>query len=276
MPFYKNARKVVGRNIRRGARNVRRRYYNKKKGVNLKRIYKDIAMVKGMLNSEKKHKAYAPTGSRSVAQIFSDGTDAGTGSGHDILDLTSSNFVPASGSNQDQRTGSSIRVCSHVLRFQFWQESNTAGPRVVQIYIIRTQGDAALSIGEFLNPNTFFENNKPSVTGSVYDNNSRRNQDFYKQFRVLARKTIYVKNDDTSNETVVKNVTIPLKFKSGNHYKFQGNTQTVVNGRTFCLLLCNAGNEGSGTPTGFSFIPTAEAETGVRYSYTNDYYYYDN
>lgn len=276
MPFYKNARKVVRRNIRRGARNVRRRYYNKKKGVNLKRIYKDIAMVKGMLNSEKKHIAYAPSGTRSVAQIFSDGTTAGTGSGHDVIDLTSPGFVPVQGVGQNERTGSSIRVCSHILRMQFFQESNTNGPRVVQIYIIRTQGDIAFSVSEFLNPNTFIENAKPSGAGPVYDNNSRRNQDFYKQFRVLARRSIYLKNDDISGETVVKNLTIPLKFKEGNHMKFQGATDTVVNGRTYMLLLCNAGNEGSGTPSGFSFLPTAAADTGVRYSYTNDYYYYDN
>lgn len=278
MVYFSDRTKRWGKRVlRKAGQSVRRRYYSRKKGqYKLANIVNDVKMVKSMLNTEKKHKAYAPNGSRSVAQIFSDGTTAGTGSGHDILDLTSPDFVPEQGVGQNQRTGSSIRVCSHVMRMQFWHETNTKGPRVVKIYIIRTQGDLALSISEFLNPDTFIENAKPSGAGSVYDNNSRRNQDYYKQFRVLARRSIYIPADDVDGETVVKNVTIPLKFKRGNHFKFQGNTTTVSNGRTFMLLTCNAGNEGTGTPAGFTFIPTAEADTGVRYSYTNDYYYYDN
>lgn len=270
MPYAK-LKRTIRRNIRRGARNVRRRYYRKKTGLNIAQIARDVSMVKGMLNSEKKNKNYAPASTYTVGQIFSDGTT--TGSGHTLLDLTNTNHVPSVGVNQEQRTGASIRVCSHILRMQFWHQSGTAGPRTLHIYIVRTQGDMAMVVNEFLNSNTFIST---QGGGNIYDNNSRRNQDYYKQFRVLARKTLYIKNDDTSGEMVVKNLIIPMKFKTGNHIKFQGNTDTVSNGRTYLFITCNAGNEGTGTPSGYDYIPTKTQFTGINFSYTNDFYYYDN
>jgi hypothetical protein len=271
MAYDKPKSTLARRIVRRGARTVRRRYYRKKTGFNVAQIARDVALVKTMLNSEKKHKPYAPEAVYTVGQIFSDGTT--TGSGHTILELTNTNHVPSSGSDADQRTGASIRVCSHVLRMQFWHQSGTAGPRSLNIYIVRTQGDMSFAVSEFVNPNTFISNNGG---GNIYDNNSRRNQDFFKQFRILARKTLYIKNDDVSNEMVVKNLIIPMKFKTGNHIKFAGNTNTVSNGRTWLFITANAGNEGTGTPTAYTYIPTQTQFTGINFSYTNDFYYYDN
>lgn len=97
-------------------------------------------------------------------------------------------------------------------------------------------GDSPFNISDFLDPNEFIKSNTSS-NYLVYDTMSRRNQDNYKNFRVLARRSIYLKNDDTTDETTVKNVTIPLKFKSGNHMKFDGTTQTVTGARTFLVII---------------------------------------
>jgi len=268
MPLkYKKFKRIA----RRGLRNVRRRYYRKNKGVNVMQIMKDVKTIRSMLNSEKKNKNFAPTTVYNVGQIYADSSSVL--SGHQVVELTATDYVPASGASQNQRTGASIRVCSHILRMQFWHQTTTAGPRSLQIYIIRTMGDANFAINEFLNQNTFIAN---SGGVNTYDTNSRRNQDFYKQFRVIARKSLYIKNDETSGELVVKNLTIPLKFKTGNHIKFIGDTQTVSDGRTFLLILANAGNSGPNTPSGYGYIPTKTHSTGINFSFTNDYYYYDN
>lgn len=274
MPYAK-LKRMVRRNIRRGVRNVRRRYYRKKTGFNVAALARDVATVKSMLNTEKKRKSFSPEGTRTVAQINNtDGIAGNTLSGHDSVELTSVNHMPDQGIGQSDRIGNSIRICSHIIRFQFWQESNTDGPRRVMIYLIRTRGDDDFFVSEFFNSNDFIQNQGDSIT--TYDNTCRRNQAYYKNFRVLARRSVYLPADNTSAEKVVRNFTMALKFKKGNHIKFKSDAdESISNNRMFLLLTCNAGNKGSGTPA-ISYIPTAAADSGVRWAYTNDYYFYDN
>lgn len=239
----------------------KRGYKRRPTSTLVKRVNRLAQMVQ-QHRPEKKHLEEYITSQRSFGQINN------TTSGHDLFEVTPSLSI---GTGSNQRVGKQVNLCSLSMRFQFYQQTNTVGPRNIHIYLIRIIGTQAFDISEFLRYNQFFYNNNAGTI--VYDTNCSRNQAYYKTFRVLAHRKCYLKQDSENSQTTVKNYNLGLKFKKPLRLEY-GSGTSVDQDRLQLLLLADAGNKG-GTNQVFTGLVTNQAYSGIAYNMNTDYYYYD-
>ena len=250
--------KKVGRRVRG---KVIKRYF--KKGYNPKvgRIVKDVAMIKSMLNTEKKRLI------TNSAQTFSVGQVDAANSGHFLLDVTPN---PVQGTGYNQKTGNSIKMTSAHYDFQFFgQTSNVSGMRIKMewIQVIGQPFSAVTDIlGKYIVTNTF-------LSGSIYDINSNRNPDYFKNYRVVRRKYVKLEPDSISGEINFRQVSVGLKLSL--HIRSSLNDPTLSNGQLLLLITADRGNKGS-TTSSITGIAEAAANTGANFNYTFTSYFVDN
>lgn len=265
----------VKKMLRKLGRAVRRRYLPKDKkgktsfGKGLKNLTKDVMMLKSMINSEKKRfSLFSADNSQLLGQINING------SGHYIQDITP---MPSQGAGVSQRNGASIKVHSAMLKAQIQQMSATSSPISGKVYIIKVDGTpvtTAVAPGEFFEPNAWLTaQNGPGTV--IYDTHCQRNQDFFKDYKVVASRKFYIKNDNLSNQTMIKDVNIPLKFKS-HHVKFSADTNVVTSGQLLALWVVDSGNISAGTASTLLGVSQQAILTGLFLRFDYQFYYYDN
>lgn len=250
---------------------VKRRYFKggKYRKPNIYRMARDLSLVRGMLNSEKK--------------IYS--IDSGEGnsyplgqvnvnsSGHFIVGFTP-NLIQ--GTQNNERVGSQVKFTSFHLDLQLWsQASAISGNKfVLEIWNIDGQYDGTLSnfMSDVYTPNVF-------TTGgiSVYDLTSNRNVDNFKNYKCVYRKRLYLPPEDQSGQVSMRT------FQLGHRYGKQGhmvrwvspNSPTVTSGYQVLVIRADQGNAGAST-TSIAGIPTQQPYTGAWVKYNMTHYYIDN
>lgn len=237
----------------------------KKGKVSTSRLIKDVAILKGIINSEKFRVESQPADGVTVGQVNVNN------SGHYIADWTP---TPSQGDGYNNRQGNSIRWKSSHYSLFFQRQQNSVGPMHIKIQLIKVIGEAYTSpsniLGKFIEPNRWI------TGGTVYDTASDRKPEYFKQYRVL--RTINVKfpalDISSTGQNTQKIVNFGLKLPN-HHVKWNNNSNTLADGQVICLITCDTGNAGATVSTLDSVANTA-INTGVVMSVNKLDYYYDN
>jgi len=250
-------------------RSTRKRYGSKGKGYKIGNMIKDgarvaslvsmgrdIQMLKGMLNTEKKKV-------NRFAQNIGFGLSTTGTSGTAVNACYCAYLHPdiPQGSESGQRTGNSVKMVSAMFQAQFTPQANADHDDLsFKWYIINKQDANQVTqpdtlINQFLDVNPF--------TGFV-DTFSNRDPEFFTQYKIIATGAGKLKMSETDSSTKLPtwNVKQPLKFNL--HQKYDSNTSTVTT-KNQLYILCIADGGDPGLP-----------DTGIALQYTMDYYYVDN
>lgn len=260
-------KKTVKKAAKKASRYLNKRYFKKKSNYTPKwgRIEKDVAYLKSVLNPEKKKHQ----------QNFTDGLVGqcnGNLSAYFILDVTPN---PAQGTTSITRNGNSIKLHSAYLKMQFQnQAASNVNPMRLRVMLIQVIGQPITSnsvfVERFLKPNSFI----PGV--DIYDYFSDRDEEAFKQFRVLRSKNVYIKANQHSGQQSITNIGCGIKYKNY-HVKFAADgSTTVMDGQMFLLVLADSGNVASATTSTLTGTAVTATNTGayVQMDLTN--YFYDN
>lgn len=261
MPKY-SFRKKVGRVVRKvaraGVRYAKRRYVNRKGGLRLGKIAKDVAMVKRLINVEKKRRGDSWTGV--VGQVN------GTGGGAVMIDITCN---VAQGLTASTRTGNSIKMTGLYLQGQFIQQSNANDSNKFSVEIwCHKNKEVAMSLAS-----TGQEIYNVSPFSGQMDLVSRRNQDFFSDYVCLRKKMVYVKGD-TYTSNVIRNANFNLGMKLNRHIRWD-DAGNLINGQYFLIIRAQNGNA-SGTTASTANIAHVGINTGYTYGLNLIQYYVDN
>lgn len=227
----------------------------------LPKLAADINILKSMINSEKKRITVA-NNNLGIGQV------ANNNSGHFLLDITPN---PTQGSGFNQKTGSSIKLHATHFDFQFSGQTNTVSGIKIRIDIIKVIGQPFSTVsdilGKFVVPNSF-------LSGSIYDINSNRDPDYFRNFRILKTKYVYLQPDQTTGDIVVKQCSLGLKYKN-HHVRNNDNDPTLSQGQILLMIRADRGNSGGSVST-ITGIPITQAATGATFAYEYTHYFYDN
>lgn len=246
---------------------VKKTYSNRSlmKGAKLLR---DVAILKKMVNAEKKNLT-SEIENGAVAQLFGSGATTGT-SGHYLFDVTP---IPAQGDGYNNRNGNSIKWHSSYYNFMFQRQTGSTsfiGMRM-KIQWIKVTGQPYASasdiLGKFIKHNPFIDNVQ------VYDTNSERKPEYFKDFKVLRTQYVYFPENSQNQQSqkVVKS-----GLKTNFHVKFNNNTNTIATGQVLMLITCDCGNYSGVTTSAFDNVITQQSLTGINFNYYRTDYYYDN
>lgn len=239
----------------------KKRYWHK---GGITQLAKDVSMLKGMVNVEKKRHEINSY-DNSLGQIIANGN------GYGQFEITP---LPSQGTGYSGREGSSILFKAFHLALQFRQQNNTLVPIKIDTYIVQTRNGATLDATQMFQANKYIYA-KDSV--SIIDANSARNPDYFGDFKVLKKKTIWIRQDQASTSQVqTKNVHIGMKFRKGHHVRFSGNSNTPTNSRFFVLMLCDIGNGSALTASSLTAVPYTTQLTGLYYNLDHVSYFIDN
>lgn len=260
-------KKTVKKAAKKSSRYLNKRYFKKKSNYTPKwgRIEKDVAYLKSVLNPEKKKHQ----------QSFTDGLVAqctGNLDSYFCLDVTPN---PAQGTTSITRNGNSIKLHSAYLKMQFQnQSSSNVNPMRMRVMLVQVIGQPLAStatfIQRFLKPNQFI----PGV--SIYDYFSDRNEESFKQYRVLRSKNVYMRANQHSGQQSIVNTSCGIKFKNY-HVKFSSDGSTTIqDGQLYLLILADSGNSSTSTTSTLTGTAITAPNTGSFVQMDLTTYFYDN
>lgn len=258
--FRKRVGRVVRRVARKGVKYAKKRYVSKKGKFRLGRLVKDVAMVKKLINVEKKR--YTQTYTYDFL-----GQVNGAGGGAYITDLTP---LIAQGTGASQRTGNSVKMTGMYLQGQLIQQSGALDSNVVSVEVwFHKTREVAMSLSSTGNE---IYNNSPF--SNQIDMVSRRNQDYFSDYVCIRKKRVIVRADTYSATNILRNATFGMGLKLNRHLRWN-DAGTLVNGQLFLLVRCQSGN-GSSTTASTANIPHQGTNTGLKLSLDQITYYVDN
>jgi hypothetical protein len=265
---------MVYKRFKRVAKKAKRFYKKNRRTINAVGSVANTAMkalsmartVYGVVNAEKMW--YDISARDQVLGQFN-GTSAG--GGYYIADVTP---IPAQGDTDTARMGDSIKICSAYIRFQFWDQSATSAPIRIRIQLFETIGQPQ-TVNSTL-ADKLLEGDAMLSGATIYDYNSSRHQDYFKNFKCIKTTLLTHKGDNYLAQTTITEKIIKLRFKS-RHLKFQNNSTTITNGQMFVLITADNGNRSTTTATsGISGAPITAINTGLNFNYAYRWYYFDN
>lgn len=259
MAVYKRARRMIRKGVRKAGqyagKAIKSRYYPNKK-LNVGQIVRDVAMVKKLMNVEKKRWILSAS-NQPVGQVL------GNLSGYYQTDLTP---FCTSGVGYNQRTGSSLKVVSYHMQMQFISQSAAVGRTNFKILIMETLAGSFNPVAAYLD-NTF-------VSGSIVDYNSQINPDQYGRYKIIQSKRVSIEPDSSTGQVAYRTASMGKKHQV--HIRFQLDTATVTNKRIYMLILADSGNASTTTASTLTGIPQTAINTGATVSYNWTAYYVDN
>lgn len=265
-PFSQRMKKI-GRNVKKAFINR----YGTLKAPNLANIVSDVAFLKGIINAEKKRYNIVNSGAVAIGQVV------GNASGHVCFDITP---TPSQSNTISGRSGSSLKLTTAFMKFQFNQLANANHPARLKIHIIQVLGSPQLVANI---PNQFYQGNKWIATNNagspqIYDFASERNPDYYGQYKVLRTKTFTIQPDSLSGQTMLKDIQMKMKFNKGkgHHIRYNADTNTVANGQIVCLITCDSGNASASTSSTLAGVQIQGTNTAYGLNYDMVHYYFDN
>lgn len=251
----KVAKKVRGKVIKR--------YFKKGYAPKMQTIMKDVAMLKGLVNVEKKRYEVNQTTTQIVGQC-----DVNN-SGHFLVDVTPQ---PSQGVGYDNKTGNSFKLVGSHFDFQFsGQASNISGARL-KIQFIQVPGlpygTVSDIMGKFIQPNGFI------TGGTVYDINSARDQDYFRDFKVICTKYVTLAPDNITGQINFKQIS--MGFKKQMHIRTDNNSATLSSGQIIMLITADRGNRAQNTASTLTGVSETGTNTGVKFNYKYVHYFVDN
>lgn len=258
--------KKVGRFVRRVARKARgkviKRYFSKGYKPKISTISKDIAMLKTMVNAEKKF--VITSGTYDIGQCNINAN------GYYLQDLTPN---IGQGVTQNTKSGASVKWHSCHIDMQVQGQGNNTSGIKIKYYVIRVHGQAVSNVADVIGK---FITSNPFITGgTIYDYGSSRNPDYFKDYSIVATKTVSLPTDTYSGVLQMKRVSLGFRLKN-HHIRWSGDSATVTSGQLILLGVADRGNSHGSTASTLTGIPISTNGTGanVRYEVTN--YFYDN
>lgn len=258
---YKKAFRKIGKKIVRHAK----KRYMRKGNLNVGKIMRDVSYLKSVLNPEKKRFQLTNT-DQGIGQC------TGNVSAFYVTDITP---VPAQGTTSVTRNGNSLKLHSSYFKFQFQQQSATTSQISFKIMVIEVKGTPYTSLGGTMVPN-MFNANSFITGGSIIDYNSDRNPEAFKNYKVLCTKVVTLPCNQISTQTMIKNVSFGMKYRS-HHVKFLNDgSQSIATGQLVLLILANNGNASTGTVSTLGGTQSTAINTGALLQQDITHYYYDN
>ena len=263
--FQKKARSYVRKQAKRGYAYVKKRYV-KNGSLNINSVKSDVAMLKKLVNAEKKSTNDQSTDYRiidtGVAQLSTNAP------GYYIKDISPSGIIK--GTSYDERTGNSIKLHSLVIKGQVRGQSalNNKMRLIIEVW----NRKAAAITGPSTAINELFDDNSFLVPALI-DYNSTRDKFHYKDYYRMGYKHVTLSADTVSSQiTSVSNFTIPLKLNQHATWNF---SDTYIAPQIFITVRCDTGNFNAtaGTVVG---VATNAINTGAILSYSWQYFFYDN
>jgi hypothetical protein len=261
----------VRKYAKRAKRGAKRRYFKggKYRKPNILTMAKDINMLRGMLNSEKKQ--YTQSTSTSWYKV---GQVNANNSGHFIVGFTPN--IPA-GTASDERIGKQVKLTSFHIDLQLYAQTSAISGNKFIFEIWDVVGQAPDSLTDFMGDVFTFN---PFVTGqtqSIYDNTSNRQVFNFKNFRCAYRKYLHLPADDISTQTAVKNYQLGKRYgKRGHMVTWVPDSQTVTSGYQVMTIRADSGNTNETSASTISGIPINGTNTGTWLKYQVSHYYIDN
>lgn len=249
MAFIKRAKRYAKGVIKRGVKMAKKRYMTKR-GPNIKNIASDVAMLKHLVNIEKKRFDFTLSSAASFAQSNTVGV-----SGQYAISLSPNTI--AEGVAQGQRIGQSIKLVSGFLSMQIQQQANAINDLKIKWLIVCRPDNSSLpsnatSIAQFFEPNPF---------SGVNDYYSSRDPEYFNAFKIIRQGTINLKQDNITTGTSIVQKRIPLKLDLHQKYNTDTVTPTVKN-NVMLFIQCSGGDVALGT--------------GATIVYNMRWYYTDN
>lgn len=264
-----NYKKYAKKLVKKAGRAIKRRYFKGKgySNPNIGQMASDVMMLKKLVNAEKKHTTLS-------GNALSVGQFSGNVAGYYGLEITP---TPSAGVSEIQRNGTSIKLVSSFMKFQFVAQSALVNRTRLKVMIIQTSGQYISSINAWIADR--FKANPFITGGSIIDYNSAWNTNTYGGFRVIRTKYITLQPDANSGETNIQTVNLGIKYNKGKgtHIRYQSGTNTPANTQLFMIVMADTGNANSVTATsGFTGIAQTAVNTGVNWQYYATHYYIDN
>jgi len=213
------------------------------------KLVKDVAMLKHLVNVEKKRFDVTLSNTVGVAQFNVSGT-----SGQYATVITP---FPLEGVQQNQRIGNSLKIVSACIDLQFTQQASTVNRIKARWYIVCRPDNgfnytASTSIAQFLEPNPF---------STVNDYFSSRDPEYFTSMRVIKSGVVSLHSDSVTSARSNAQVKIPLKLN--HHLKFNTDATNITTKNQFYLFVtCSDGD--------------VATNTGVALLYNCRWYYTDN
>jgi hypothetical protein len=251
---------------------AKKRYFKggKYRKPNVLTMARDINMLRGMLNSEKKQYTLS-----TASSWYKVGQVNGNTSGHFIVGFTPS--IPQ-GTESGERIGKQVKLTSFHIDLQLYAQSAAVSGNKFIFEIWDVVGQAPDSLTDFMGDvftfNPFVTNN----AASIYDNTANRQVHNFKNYRCAYRKSLYLQADDIDTQVAVKNYQLGKRYgKNGHMVTWAPNgSQTVTQGYQVMTIRADSGNNSTSSGSGITGIPINAANTGAWLKYQVNHYYIDN
>ncbi len=253
MSLYKSVKRGVRTFVRGSdeARKYGRKFTHHRYGTwtkpKMANVYKDVAMLKALVNVEKK-RALVSAANIKVARYDT----AGINTGAQILDITP---VITQGDAGNQRNGNSLKLQSLFMDLWVEQQSATVNNLSLNVKVICVPEDSSTSgdpLTQFYQPNLFT---------NVIDSGSNRDPEYFTRFKVIKNLTVNIKEDNLAGGNYNRQLKVPLKL--GTHLKYNTDASTTsTKNRYFMICTCDQGANVS--------------NSGVSINYGITYFYTDN
>ena len=254
--------KIFKKSYTKAKKFAKKRYTSKSGGLRISQLVKDVALVKRSLNVEKKHIQSSITSNINVGQTNGN-ADAGTA----LYDITP---VITQGVGYSNMTGNSVKLVSMSLKLQIKQMSATQHPMKVKMVIFKVFGTPQAA-NAIQTGNRLFDLNP--IT-SLTDYNSERNVNYFKEYRVIKTKTLYLMPDPVSGEIMLQNYSVAMKMN--HHLKYNQNTTTLTDGQLCVSFTCDSGNNSTSVVSTNANIPILKINSGATIQFFTKFYYVDN
>lgn len=231
MAFIRGARRAYKKS---GLRKTYRKVRNmaKKRYSNRGNIAKDVAMLKSLVNVEKKRSDITVI----VPQLFA---QRNTNSGGNVDAFYSAIISPTviQGVTGDTRTGNSIKLTSGCLDLQIAQGGNTSNNLKIKLWIV-CRPDNASGYSASVTANQLLEVNPFSSRRDFYSN---RDPEYFHEFRVVKAMTLDLKQDSITSGITYIQKKVPLKFNHHLKYNQDGSSITTKN-QFYLIATCSDGD----------------------------------
>lgn len=262
---FKKAVKKVARKVRGHAI---KRYFNKGYQPKVDQIMSDVTRLKALMNVEKKVYTIPATLS-SVGQVN------GNNAGFLAVDLTP---VPSVGVSEGNRTGTSIKLTSSHMQFQFIGQSAAINRTRFRLVFLENKGEP------ITNPTTWASSillANPFITGgSLIDYASCWNQNTYGNFRIIKQHYMTINPDSITSEVNIKSLSLGFKYNHGKgmHIRYGSGTNVPSHQQIIMLVFADTGNCSTSIAStgGLTGLAQTAINTGYNFNYYIKHYFIDN
>lgn len=253
-------KKPLLRRLTATAGRVLKKRYAPRGTLRVGRIARDVAMIKSVINVEKKR-----LGGTNYTGVL--GQVNGGGGGAVMIDITPN---LAKGADANQRNGNSVKMTGMYIQGQFIQQSAAIDRNFVSIELwCHKNKEVVMSLSS-----TGAEIYTASPFSGQIDMVSRRNQDYFSDYVCLKKQRVAVTGDTYSATNILRNATFSFPVKLNRHLRWN-DSNTLINGQLFLIMRCQSGNS-STTTASTANIAHVGINTGLNYALDQVTYFVDN